>query len=181
MCYACECRNKFHSKRVESILICWVDLQSITFKSKLKDLILSHSSSCSWSKDKSCFISTGLCISYVWTVDLINKFSFHHRKWSYFEHFADMWKQIVGTPSMDGLVRRPDLLSFYIASKIPVSESTRQELLEIDGISYRLQREIDLLKSFDLIRCKYCQVTSYKCLCLCTHMHAYISSCLCLH
>ncbi|KAF2304434.1 hypothetical protein GH714_031348 [Hevea brasiliensis] len=71
---------------------------------------------------------------------------------------ADMWKQIVGTPSMDGLVKRPDLLSFYIASKIPVSESTRQELLEIDGISHRLQREIDLLKSFDLIRCKHCQI-----------------------
>ncbi|OAY26776.1 protein cereblon [Manihot esculenta] len=78
------------------------------------------------------------------------------------ERAADMWKQIVGTPSMDGLVRRPDLLSFYIASKIPVSESTRQELLEIDGISYRLQREIDLLKSFDLIRCKYCQIVTAR-------------------
>ncbi|KDP34171.1 hypothetical protein JCGZ_07742 [Jatropha curcas] len=70
---------------------------------------------------------------------------------------ADMWKQIVGAPSMDALVTKPDLLSFYIASKIPVSESTRQELLEIDGISYRLHREIDLLKSLDLIRCKNCQ------------------------
>lgn len=69
-----------------------------------------------------------------------------------------MWKQIVGAPSMDRLVKKPDLLSFYIASKIPVSESTRQELLEIDGISYRLRREIELLQSFDLIRCKTCQV-----------------------
>jgi hypothetical protein len=55
-------------------------------------------------------------------------------------------------------VRKPDLLSFYIASKIPVSEETRQELLEIDGISYRLRREIDLLETFDLVRCKTCKV-----------------------
>ncbi|KAG6739421.1 hypothetical protein POTOM_057017 [Populus tomentosa] len=74
------------------------------------------------------------------------------------EKAADMWKQIVGAPSMDGLVRKPDLLSFYIASKIPVSEETRQELLEIDGISYRLRREIDLLETFDLVRCKTCKV-----------------------
>ncbi|KAK9946619.1 hypothetical protein M0R45_012072 [Rubus argutus] len=70
---------------------------------------------------------------------------------------ADMWKQIVGAPIMDGLVKKPDLLSFYIASKIPVSESTRQELLEIDGISYRLRREIELLQTVNLIRCKTCQ------------------------
>lgn len=69
-----------------------------------------------------------------------------------------MWKQIVGLPIMDGLVKKPDLLSFYIASKIPVSESTRQELLEIDGISYRLRREIELLQTVNLIRCKTCQV-----------------------
>ncbi|XP_048228044.1 protein cereblon isoform X2 [Ricinus communis] len=74
------------------------------------------------------------------------------------ERAADMWRQIVGAPNVDSLVKKPDLLSFYIASKIPVSESTRQELLEIDGISYRLHREIDLLKSFDLVRCKKCQV-----------------------
>ncbi|RID47850.1 hypothetical protein BRARA_I04412 [Brassica rapa] len=41
--------------------------------------------------------------------------------------------------------------------KIPVSESIRQELLEIDGVSYRLQREIELLESFDRVRCKHCQ------------------------
>lgn len=62
---------------------------------------------------------------------------------------------------MDGLVKKPDLLSFYIASKIPVSESTRQELLEIDGVSYRLRREIELLESFDLVRCKTCKVILY--------------------
>ncbi|KAK3213016.1 hypothetical protein Dsin_017722 [Dipteronia sinensis] len=70
---------------------------------------------------------------------------------------AEKWKQIVGTPNMDGFVKKPDLLSFHIASKIPVSESTRQELLEIDGISYRLRREIELLDCFDLVRCKSCK------------------------
>ncbi|GLT85455.1 hypothetical protein SLE2022_036450 [Rubroshorea leprosula] len=70
---------------------------------------------------------------------------------------ADMWKQIVGSPSMDAFVRKPDLLSFHIASKIPVSGSKRQELLEIDGISYRLRREIELLESCDRIRCRTCQ------------------------
>jgi cereblon len=73
------------------------------------------------------------------------------------ERASDMWKKIVGASSMDALVRKPGLLSFYIASKIPVSESTRQELLEIDGISYRLRREIELLESVNLIRCKKCQ------------------------
>lgn len=58
---------------------------------------------------------------------------------------------------MEGLVKKPDLLSFYIASKIPVSESTRQELLDIDGVSYRLRREIELLESVNLIRCRHCE------------------------
>ncbi|XP_010915397.1 uncharacterized protein [Elaeis guineensis] len=69
---------------------------------------------------------------------------------------ADLWKQVIGSPNMDDYIRKPDLLSFYIASKLPMSESTRQELLEIDGISYRLRREIQLLKGFNLIRCKNC-------------------------
>ncbi|XP_058074180.1 uncharacterized protein LOC131222940 [Magnolia sinica] len=75
---------------------------------------------------------------------------------------VDMWRQIIGVPSMDGLIHKPDTLSFYIASRIPVSESTRQELLEIDGVSYRLRREIQLLECFDLIRCKTCQTVIAK-------------------
>ncbi|KAF9615274.1 hypothetical protein IFM89_022601 [Coptis chinensis] len=75
---------------------------------------------------------------------------------------ADMWKQIIGSPSMDDLVKKPDLLSFYIASKIPVSVPTRQEILEIDGVSYRLRREIDLLECFDRVRCKTCQTVTAK-------------------
>ncbi|XP_006293919.2 uncharacterized protein LOC17889038 [Capsella rubella] len=70
---------------------------------------------------------------------------------------ADLWKQIVGVPNMEAFVNKPDILSFSIASKIPVSESIRQELLELDGVSYRLQREIELLESFDRVRCKHCQ------------------------
>ncbi|XP_030530618.1 uncharacterized protein LOC115741052 [Rhodamnia argentea] len=73
------------------------------------------------------------------------------------QRVADMWKQIVGAPAMDGLVKKPDLLSFYVASKIPVSQSTRQELLDIDGVTYRLRREIELLECFDRIQCKSCQ------------------------
>ncbi|CAL0323216.1 unnamed protein product [Lupinus luteus] len=75
---------------------------------------------------------------------------------------ADMWKQIVGVPSMDALIRKPDVLSFCIASKLPVSESTRQELLDIDGVSYRLRKEIELLESIDLIRCKSCKTIISK-------------------
>ncbi|KAJ0232460.1 Protein cereblon [Hirschfeldia incana] len=70
---------------------------------------------------------------------------------------ADLWKQIIGVPNMEAVVNKPDILSFFIASKIPVSESIRQELLEIDGVSYRLRREIELLESFDRVRCKHCQ------------------------
>ncbi|XP_019085138.1 PREDICTED: uncharacterized protein LOC104714042 isoform X2 [Camelina sativa] len=70
---------------------------------------------------------------------------------------ADLWKQIVGVPNMEAFVNKPDILSFSIASKIPVSESIRQELLELNGVSYRLQREIELLESFDRVRCKHCQ------------------------
>ncbi|KAG5562503.1 hypothetical protein RHGRI_005283 [Rhododendron griersonianum] len=75
---------------------------------------------------------------------------------------ADRWKQIMGLPSMDVHVTKPDCLSFCIASKIPVSESTRQELLDIDGASYRLRRVIELLENFDHVRCKSCQAVIGK-------------------
>ncbi|KAL8259550.1 hypothetical protein R6Q59_027503 [Mikania micrantha] len=80
-----------------------------------------------------------------------------HDSYCLAQRLSDMWKKIVGTPSMDALVRKPGLLSFHVASKIPVSESTRQELLEIDGISYRLRREIELLENFDKVKCRSCQ------------------------
>ncbi|KAK1370128.1 ATP-dependent protease La (LON) domain protein [Heracleum sosnowskyi] len=70
---------------------------------------------------------------------------------------AGMWEKIVKEPSLDDLLKNPDILSFHIASKLPVSVSTRQELLDIDGISNRLRREIELLESFNCIRCKNCQ------------------------
>ncbi|KAI7725231.1 hypothetical protein M8C21_005637 [Ambrosia artemisiifolia] len=80
-----------------------------------------------------------------------------HDSYCLAQRLSDMWKKIVGTPSMDALVRKPGMLSFHVASKIPVSESTRQELLEIDGISYRLRREIELLENFDQIKCRSCE------------------------
>ncbi|KAH6831147.1 ATP-dependent protease La domain protein [Perilla frutescens var. hirtella] len=75
---------------------------------------------------------------------------------------ADRWKQVVKAPNMDSLVMKPDLLSFHIASKIPISDTARQELLEIDGTTYRLRKEIELLESFDKIRCKTCQTLIAK-------------------
>ncbi|EMS56729.1 Protein cereblon [Triticum urartu] len=69
---------------------------------------------------------------------------------------ADLWNQIIAEPGMDDYVRKPDILSFLIGSKLPVSASMRQELLDIDGVSYRLQREIQLLKAFNLVRCRNC-------------------------
>ncbi|VAH63495.1 unnamed protein product [Triticum turgidum subsp. durum] len=73
---------------------------------------------------------------------------------------ADLWNQIIAEPGMDDYVRKPDILSFLIGSKLPVSASVRQELLDIDGVSYRLQREIQLLKAFNLVRCRNCLDTS---------------------
>ncbi|MCO5589420.1 hypothetical protein L7F22_043387 [Adiantum nelumboides] len=70
---------------------------------------------------------------------------------------ADMWRQMVELPSLNDLVQKPELLSYYIASKIPVQDATRQELLEIDGVVSRLRREIQLLESMDRIRCKTCK------------------------
>ncbi|XP_051129638.1 uncharacterized protein LOC127250401 [Andrographis paniculata] len=85
-----------------------------------------------------------------WVYNMYDAYSLARR-------LADRWKQIVKTPSMDGFVMKPHLLSFHIASKIPISESARQALLEIDGTSYRLRKEIELLESFDKIKCKTCQ------------------------
>lgn len=65
---------------------------------------------------------------------------------------------------------KPDLLSFHIASKIPVSDTARQELLEIDGTTYRLRKEIELLESFDKMRCKTCQVLLESIFNSCVHL-----------
>ncbi|KAK1600816.1 hypothetical protein QYE76_019016 [Lolium multiflorum] len=59
---------------------------------------------------------------------------------------ADLWRQIITKPSMGDYVKKLDMSSFHIGSRLPVPVSLRQELLHIDGISYRLQREIQILK-----------------------------------
>uniref|UniRef100_A0ACD5W3E1 Uncharacterized protein n=1 Tax=Avena sativa TaxID=4498 RepID=A0ACD5W3E1_AVESA len=84
-----------------------------------------------------------------WAYDMYDSYSLACRA-------ADMWRQIITKPSMDDYVKNPDMLSFHIGSKLPVPGSVRQELLDTDGISYRLQREIQILKAFNLIRCKNC-------------------------
>ncbi|KAH7436015.1 hypothetical protein KP509_06G089400 [Ceratopteris richardii] len=70
---------------------------------------------------------------------------------------ADMFRQIAELPSLNDLARKPEVLSYYIASKIPVQDATRQELLEIDTVVSRLRREIQLLESIDRISCKTCK------------------------
>ncbi|XP_078431911.1 ATP-dependent protease La (LON) domain protein isoform X2 [Wolffia australiana] len=86
-----------------------------------------------------------------WVYELYDSFALARRA-------AEIWKQVIGLPSLDGLVKNPGSLSFRIASKLPLSDSTRQDLLEVNGISYRLQKEIQLLESFDRVRCRSCQV-----------------------
>ncbi|KAL6610520.1 hypothetical protein ACP70R_040489 [Stipagrostis hirtigluma subsp. patula] len=85
-----------------------------------------------------------------WAYDMYDSYTLARRA-------ADLWRQIIANPSMDDHVRKPNILSFHIGSKLPVSESVRQKLLEIDGISYRLQKEIQILKAFNLIKCRNCQ------------------------
>ncbi|CAD6229858.1 unnamed protein product [Miscanthus lutarioriparius] len=84
-----------------------------------------------------------------WAYEMYDSYSLSRRA-------ADLWRQVILNPIMDDHVRKPNYLSFCFGSKLPISESLRQELLEIDGISYRLQREIQLLKAFNIIRCRNC-------------------------
>ncbi|TVU20542.1 hypothetical protein EJB05_36755 [Eragrostis curvula] len=85
-----------------------------------------------------------------WTYEIYDSYTLARRA-------ADLWKQIIANPSMEDHVRKPDILSFHIGSKLPVSEYLRQKLLELDGTSYRLQKEIQILKAFNLIKCRDCQ------------------------
>ncbi|KAF3335059.1 Protein cereblon [Carex littledalei] len=84
-----------------------------------------------------------------WVYDMYDSYSLARRA-------ADLWREIIGKPSLEELVRRPENLSFYVASKMPISETRRQELLEMNGISYRLRREIQLLRDFNHLRCRNC-------------------------
>ncbi|KAG2600624.1 hypothetical protein PVAP13_5KG546200 [Panicum virgatum] len=84
-----------------------------------------------------------------WTYEMYDSYSLARRA-------ADLWRQVIVNPSVDDHVRKPNHLSFHIGSNLPISLSLRQELLEIDGISYRLQREIQLLKAFNILRCRNC-------------------------
>ncbi|KAG0611107.1 hypothetical protein M758_7G116100 [Ceratodon purpureus] len=69
---------------------------------------------------------------------------------------ADMLRQMAELPRMEAMVQTPSILSYYIASNMPLQDSTRQELLEVDGTVHRLRREIELLESMDQLRCKCC-------------------------
>lgn len=71
---------------------------------------------------------------------------------------TDMLRQMYELPRMEAMVRTPTLLSYYIASNMPLQDATRQELLEVEGTVHRLRREIELLESMDPLRCKLCLV-----------------------
>jgi cereblon len=72
---------------------------------------------------------------------------------------ADMLRQMAELPRMEAMVQTPTQLSYYIASNMPLQDSTRQELLEVDGTVHRLRREIELLESMDQLRCKCCMAS----------------------
>ncbi|KAH9559676.1 hypothetical protein CY35_06G070900 [Sphagnum magellanicum] len=70
---------------------------------------------------------------------------------------ADMLRQMADLPSMEALVQMPIPLSYYIASKLPLQDCTRQELLETEGTVNRLKREIQLLEGMDKLKCNRCR------------------------
>ncbi len=72
--------------------------------------------------------------------------------------WTDMLRQMADLPRMEAMVRSPNLLSYHIASNMPLQDATRQELLEVDGTVHRLRREIELLETMDQLRCKCCFV-----------------------
>jgi hypothetical protein len=71
---------------------------------------------------------------------------------------TDMLRQMADLPSMEALVQMPIPLSYYIASKLPLQDCTRQELLETEGTVNRLKREIQLLEGMDKLKCNRCRV-----------------------
>lgn len=71
---------------------------------------------------------------------------------------TDMLRQMADLPSMEALVQMPIPLSYYIASKLPLQDCTRQELLETEGTVNRLKREIRLLEGMDKLKCNRCRV-----------------------
>jgi hypothetical protein len=70
---------------------------------------------------------------------------------------TDMLRQMADLPSMEALVQMPIPLSYYIASKLPLQDCTRQELLETEGTVDRLKREIQLLEGMDKLKCNRCR------------------------
>lgn len=89
---------------------------------------------------------------------LASAFLFPAKECNLFVFSTDMLRQMAELPRMEAMVRTPSLLSYYIASNMPLQDATRQELLEVDGTVYRLRREIELLESMDQLRCKRCLV-----------------------
>ncbi|KAH8945724.1 hypothetical protein BDL97_12G055300 [Sphagnum fallax] len=69
---------------------------------------------------------------------------------------ADLLGQVTDLPSMEALVCKPIPLSYYIASKLPLQDCTRQELLEMESTVNRLKCEMQLLEQMDKLKCNRC-------------------------
>jgi hypothetical protein len=71
---------------------------------------------------------------------------------------TDLLGQVTDLPSMEALVCTPIPLSYYIASKLPLQDRIRQELLEMESTVNRLKCEIQLLERMDKLKCNRCWV-----------------------
>lgn len=71
---------------------------------------------------------------------------------------TDLLGQVTDLPSMEALVCKPIPLSYYIASKLPLQDCTRQELLEMESTVNRLKCEMQLLEQMDKLKCNRCWV-----------------------
>ncbi|CAK9199186.1 unnamed protein product [Sphagnum jensenii] len=69
---------------------------------------------------------------------------------------ADLLGQVTDLPSMEALVCKPIPLSYYIASKLPLQDCTRQELLEMESTVNRLKCEMQLLEQMYKLKCSHC-------------------------
>eukprot|EP00850_Spirogloea_muscicola_P010796 SM000064S19818 [mRNA] locus=s64:540139:544359:- [translate_table: standard] len=73
---------------------------------------------------------------------------------------ADLYHQLTqGSPPLEAsLLGKPQSLSFHVASNLPLSDSARQVLLEMEGTVYRLQKEVRILENMERLRCKACKL-----------------------
>ncbi|GBG76201.1 hypothetical protein CBR_g21950 [Chara braunii] len=70
---------------------------------------------------------------------------------------ADMLSELFTVNVADELIANPEACSFFVAKNLPLQDSIRQELLEMDGAVKRLWREIRIMEGLDLMKCRQCR------------------------